>query len=147
MRRIASLLMGFAAGVAIIGLGGSALLTLVLGDVSSDAGSRWMTFVYALLACAVLTVIGGASFAAVLLPLPDRLLDVPRRWLLYGGAAVGGAAAMAMAVGPLQRVARLVAPVGGRGAWILACAIAGVAAGLLVAAVLGVGKNAVAARR
>jgi hypothetical protein len=136
--------LAYAAGIALVGGGGSAILTLVLGDVSTDAGSRWMTLAYGLLISLALIVCGGAAFAAVLLPIRNTLTR-SRAWLSLG-ALLGGASAVAMAVGILPAVARNVAPLAGRSAWLLSCVLSGVVAGLVVVAASVIHRLTVHAR-
>lgn len=140
--RISPLVLGFATGIALVGLGASALLTFVFGDVSTDAGSPWLTFVYAVFACAVLATVGGAALAGVLALSRPLLIDWPRRWSGFGGAILGALAAISAGIGILPALTRGIAPLGGRASWVISAALAGVAAALIVIALSGAARLA-----
>ena len=143
--QVRPLFIGYAAGVGLVGAGSSAILTLVLGDLSTDLGSRSMTIVYALIIWLTLIVAGGGAFAAVLFPI--RQVLAPSRWWFYFSALLGGVSAVAIATGVAQTVARNLTPLVGRGTWLLACGLTGVAAGLTVVAVSFISKLAAPRQR
>lgn len=139
-----SLFIGYTAGIALLGVGGSVTL-LLLGDISADAGSRWMTFVYALFTWGALVAAGGGALTAVVFRVRGAL-PRPRR-CFYLGALAGAASALALATRLFQSTVTSLRPVVGRSAWLVACGLAGVTAGLLIVTVATAHRFAASAPR
>lgn len=140
MMRVRESLLAFLIGVFIVGVGGSVLFTVAFGDVSTDAGSRWMTLVYAFVMTSTLALVGGAGFGAVVLPLQVVIRGASKRVAQVFGISLGATAAICMGIGLTQSLARSLLPGSGRVAWLASCALTGAAAGLVFAAFAATAK-------
>lgn len=142
--QLRSLFGGYAAGIALLGLGGSAVF-LLLGHVSTDAGSWWITLVYALFTWGALLAAGGGALTVAVLPARQTLPSA--RWCFYLGALSGVVSTLVLATGLSQSAVRSLLPIVGPSAWLLACGLTGLAAGSIIVAFAAARKLAASAPR
>lgn len=138
MRRVSGIAIGFALGVAAVGIGVNPLLVRLSDRLSRDAGGSMSAEIFfAVVAFGSLAIFGGLAIAAV--------AGIFRRWLpnvtIRGASAIGAgfgvAIAVAASVGALRPLQTLST---GSGALPIPGAVAGMVAGLLLIAASAVSR-------